>query len=38
MWSSEKRFFEKYEGYISTVLGPEADKKELEKLVKLFRK
>ena len=38
MWSREKRFFEKYEGYISTVLGFEADKKELEKLAKMLRK
>jgi histidine triad (HIT) family protein len=28
-WVSEKRFFEKYEGYISTVLGPRADDKKL---------
>ncbi len=38
MWSSEKAFFKKYPGYISTVLGPEADKKELEKLAKLIKK
>ncbi len=38
MWPTEKRFFEKYEGYISTVLGFEADKKELEKLAKMIRK
>ncbi|HIH32590.1 TPA: HIT family protein [Candidatus Woesearchaeota archaeon] len=31
-WSKEKRFFDKYEGYISTILGPEADKNELKKL------
>lgn len=31
-WSKEKVFFEKYEGYISTQLGNEADIKELKKL------
>jgi hypothetical protein len=37
-WSTEKRYFKKYPGYISTVLGPEADKKELGKLAKRLRK
>ena len=32
MWASEKKFFEKYEGYISTQLGPQADMEELKKL------
>ncbi|MCX6744323.1 MAG: HIT domain-containing protein [Candidatus Parcubacteria bacterium] len=32
MWASEKKFFDKYEGYISTQLGPQADMAELNKL------
>lgn len=32
MWASDKVFFEKYEGYISTQLGPKADIAELKKL------
>ncbi|MFH0714185.1 MAG: HIT family protein [Candidatus Diapherotrites archaeon] len=31
-WANEKTFFDQYEGYISTQLGPEADKTELEEL------
>ena len=31
MWHPEKIFFKKYEGYITTQLGPEAKKEELEK-------
>jgi diadenosine tetraphosphate (Ap4A) HIT family hydrolase len=38
MWSKEERFFEQYEGYLSTVLGPKADPKELEKLADKLRK
>jgi len=37
MWSKEERFFTDYQGYISTVLGPKADDKELEKLAKMLR-
>jgi len=32
MWASQKIFFEKYEGYLSTQLGPKADPAELKKL------
>lgn len=32
IWAKEKIFFDKYEGYISTQLGPEADVEELKKL------
>ena len=31
-WSKERIFFEKYEGYISTQLGPKANINELKKL------
>ena len=31
-WAVEKKFFEKYEDYISTQLGPQADMAELQKL------
>ena len=31
-WAKEKVFFEKYQGYISTQLGPSADISELKKL------
>lgn len=31
-WSKEKIFFENYEGYISTMLGPEATKEELQEM------
>ena|SRR3989344_5546073 len=32
MWAKERIYFEKYEGYLSTQLGPQADLKELKKL------
>lgn len=32
MWSKEKIFFDKYQGYLSTQLGPQTNLKELEKL------
>ncbi|MBI2054444.1 MAG: hypothetical protein HYT36_03940 [Candidatus Staskawiczbacteria bacterium] len=32
IWAKEKVFFDKYEGYISTQLGPQADIKELKSL------
>lgn len=32
MWAKDKIFFDKYEGYISTQLGPQADISELKKL------
>ena len=31
-WAKDKVYFEKYEGYISTQLGPKADISELKKL------
>lgn len=37
MWASEKIYFEKYEGYISTQLGPEKSKEDLEKVAKKIR-
>lgn len=37
-WSKEKKFFKQYDGYISTILGPEADKNELNKLMELLKK
>jgi histidine triad (HIT) family protein len=36
--NTDRRFFNKYEGYISTILGPEADKKELDKLARMMRR
>jgi histidine triad (HIT) family protein len=38
MWSKEERYFNEYQGYLMTVLGPKADPKELEKLSKMLRK
>ena len=32
----EKKFFEKYEGYISTLMGPKASDEELKEIQKLF--
>ena len=32
VWAKEKIFFENYQGYISTQLGPQADMEELKKL------
>ena len=37
MWHPEKVFFKKYEGYITTQLGPEAKKEELEKTAKKIK-
>lgn len=34
MWAKDKIFFEKYEGYISTQLGPKADLAALKELAK----
>jgi len=38
IWAKEKVFFEKYEGYISTQLGPKADISELKKLAEEIKK
>jgi histidine triad (HIT) family protein len=32
----EKKYSDKYEGYLSTLMGPKADDKELKELQKLF--
>jgi len=34
MWGSEKIFFQNYEGYISTLLGPQMDMEKLKELAK----
>jgi histidine triad (HIT) family protein len=38
MWGKETVYFEKYEGYISTLLGPKTDMPELKKLAQLISK
>lgn len=38
IWSKEKVFFDKYEGYISTQLGPKADMQELKKLAEEIKR
>ncbi|MDD5700146.1 MAG: HIT domain-containing protein [Candidatus Nanoarchaeia archaeon] len=37
-WAKEKKFFERYEGYISTHLGPEKSMEELKKLAEKITK
>jgi histidine triad (HIT) family protein len=37
IWSKDEVYFEKYQGYLSTVLGPKADIEELKKLAKQIR-
>jgi len=37
IWAKEKVFFEKYQGYISTQLGPNADFEELKKLAEKIK-
>ncbi len=38
VWNTEKRvFFEKYEGYVTTLLGPRADSETLKKIEKEIR-
>ncbi len=36
-WAKERVFFEKYEGYISTQLGPKAEIKELKELAEKIK-
>jgi len=36
--AKERKYFDKYDGYISTHTGPKADPKELKKLAKKIRK
>jgi diadenosine tetraphosphate (Ap4A) HIT family hydrolase len=38
IWGRERVFFDKYEGYISTQLGPQVDIQELRKLAEEIRK
>ena len=38
IWAKEKVFFKKYQGYISTQLGPQADIQELKKLAEEIKK
>lgn len=37
MWASEKKFFEKYQGYITTQLGPKAEDRELQELAEKLK-
>lgn len=37
MWAKEKVFFEKYPGYVTTQLGPQADINELKKLAEKIK-
>ncbi|MBS3107859.1 HIT domain-containing protein [Candidatus Woesearchaeota archaeon] len=36
VWAKERVYFKNYEGYVTTLEGPEADKKELKELAKLL--
>lgn len=38
VWANEKVYFDKYPGYISTILGPEKDLKELKELAEEIKK
>jgi diadenosine tetraphosphate (Ap4A) HIT family hydrolase len=38
IWAKDKIYFDRYEGYISTQLGPQKSKEELEKVAKEIRK
>ena len=38
MWAQERVYFEKYEGFISTQLGPEVELEQLKKLAEEIRK
>ena len=37
MWADEKVFFEKYEGYLTTKLGPRMDEEKLAEVAKKLR-
>ena len=37
VWADKRVFFDKYEGYLTTLLGPKANEQELEKIAKLIR-
>lgn len=38
IWSNERIFFENYQGYVTTQLGPQQDLSELKKLAETIRK
>jgi histidine triad (HIT) family protein len=38
MWAPKRIYFKKYEGYVSTQLGPQADLKKLNKLAREIKK
>jgi hypothetical protein len=38
MWGKERVYFEKYDGYVSTQLGPKADLAELKKLAEEIKR
>lgn len=38
MWAKDRVFFENYEGYISTQLGPAADRRDLGELAEIIKK
>lgn len=38
MWAEKKVFFDKYEGYISTQLGPKAEDSKLKKIAEKIKK
>lgn len=38
MWSKDRVYFDKYEGYITTQLGPQQKLDDLKKLAETFRK
>lgn len=38
MWAKDRIFFENYQGYISTQLGPQADPEKLKKLAEDIKK
>jgi histidine triad (HIT) family protein len=35
--AQERKFFEKYEGYLTTLMGPKANDKDLEEVAKIIR-
>ena len=37
IWAKDKVYFEKYQGYISTQLGPQKSKEELEKVARKIK-
>lgn len=38
MWAKDRVYFDKYEGYISTQLGPQQSLEELKKMAELIKK